>query len=382
VFSEIVGFTSLDRPLVTIDGQVDPSRQVDQVSDDFFLNLGVVPIVGRVPERSDGTAAFISYRLWRDRLGSSPSVLGRTLTIDGQVSLSVGVAPPGFFGLSIDNPVDLWISSPTAESQRMIARLRPGVTSAQAQAVVQLLFRQFASARPELVPDVPMQIELLPAGRGLSQFRAQYERPLQALVVLVALLLLITCTNVGNLLLVRNVARKRELTVRVALGASRARLMLQYLVESAMLATLGGIVALVVARWGVSILLSMLPLPPPCESLAFHAHARIVGFAAGLSLLSALLCGLAPAWRATHVDLTDALRLSQGSKPTKGTRRLGHLLVACQVALSVLLLVGAGLFVQTLRNLARVDVGFNPDGLLQVSVDPRASGYVRWQVGG
>ena len=145
---------------------------------------------------------------------------------------------------------------------------------------------------------------------------------------------------------------------------------------------MGGILALVFARWGVSILLSMLPLTAIPEGLAFHADARVLGFAAGVSLLSALLFGLAPAWRATQVDLTAALRSSQGSSPTKRSRRLGRLLVACQVGLSVLLLVGAGLFVQTLRNLTRLDVGFNPESLLQVSLDTRGSGYRQGQVGG
>ena len=176
--------------------------------------------------------------------------------------------------------------------------------------------------------DERMQIELVPAGKGLSQLRAQYERPLLALTVLVTLVLLITCTNVGNLLMVRNSARRRELTVRVALGAGRSRLVLQCLVESLVLAAAGGILALVFARWGVSILLSMLPLTAIPEALAFHADARVLGFAAGVSLLSALLFGLVPAWRATQVDLTAALRSSQGSTPTKRSRRLGRTLVA------------------------------------------------------
>jgi predicted permease len=383
VLSDIVGFNRLDRPAITIDGVAEPSRQVEEVSENFFRDLGVTPIVGRTPEPSDGAVAVISYGLWRDRFGADSSVLGRALTIDGLTCSIIGVAPPRFLGLSVESSTDLWISSRADSDQQMIVRLKPGVTSPQAQAAMQVLFRQLAQAQSEVVPPgVAMQIELLPAGKGLSQLRAQYERPLLALMVLVTLVLLITCTNVGNLLLVRNAARRRELTVRVALGARRSRLILQYLVESALLAALGFIFALVIARSGVSIILSMLPLPVSPESLAFRADARILGFAAGVSLLSALLFGLAPAWRATQVDLTAALRLNRGSSPTKGARRAGRWLVACQVGLSVLLLVGAGLFVQTLRNLERLDVGFNPDSLLQVSVDTRASGYVRGQVGG
>ena len=383
IFSEVVGFERLDRPAVNIDGIEEPSRNVEQVSENFFRGLGVAPTVGQTPRPSDGAVAVISYRFWRERFDSSSSVLGRVLAIDGQPYSIIGVAPPRFFGLSIESSADLWISSRTSTDQQVIARLKPGVTSAQAQAATQVFLQQLAQTQPaELPRGIEMRIELLSAGKGLSQLRRQYERPLLALTVLATLVLLITCTNVGNLLMVRNVARRREMTVRFALGARRSRLILQYLVESGVLAALGGIIALVIARWGVSIILSMLPLQAIPEGLAFHADIRMLSFAVGVSLLSALLFGLVPAWRATRVDLTPDLRLGHGSSPTKGARRWRHWLVACQVGLSVLLLVGAGLFVQTLRNLAHLDVGFNPNNLLQVSVDTRASGYVRGQVGG
>jgi predicted permease len=223
---------------------------------------------------------------------------------------------------------------------------------------------------------------LLAAGKGLSALRGQYERPLLALTGLVTLVLLITCTNVGNLLMVRNNGRRREVAVRAALGARRSRLVQQYLVESALLAVLGGTLAFVFARSGVSFIVSMLPLPAMPESLRFHVDARTLGFAAAVSLVSALLFGLAPAWRAAQIDLTGALRSSQRGSATKRTRRLGRALLACQVGLSVLLLIGAGLFVQTLRNLVHLDVGFNPDHLLQISLDTRGSGYREGQVGG
>jgi predicted permease len=383
VFAEIVGFSSLDRPSISIDGVEEPTRSVEQVSENFFRDLGVTPILGRTPQASDDAVAIVSYGLWRTRFGSSPSVLGRAVTIADQTCTIIGVAPPRFLGLSIENSASLWISSRTAAPQRMIARLKPGVTSAQAQAATRVLFRQLPRALPDVVFwDAGAQTELLPAGKGLSELRAQYERPLLALTVLVTLVLLITCTNVGNLLIVRNSARRRELALRVALGARRSRLVLQYLIESAVLAAAGGMLGLVFARWGVSIILSMLPLPAIPDGLVFRADGRVLGFAAGVSLLSALLFGLAPAWRATQVDHAAALKSSHGGSPTKSTRRLGRSLVACQVGLSVLLLVGAGLFVQTLRNLVRLDVGFNPDSLLQVSLDSHGSGYREGQIEG
>jgi predicted permease len=383
VLSEIVGFSQLDHPVVAIDGVVEPPREVERVSGNFFADLGVAPIAGRVPEPSDDAVAIISDGLWRARFDRTANVLGRALSIDGRTFTIIGVAPARFHGLSIEHSAALWISSHADPPQQMVARVKPGVTPAQAQAALQVLFGQLARQQPEIVTwDERMQIELVPAGQGLSQLRAQYERPLLALMGLVTLVLLITCTNVGNLLVVRNTARRRELTMRIALGAGRSRLILQCLVESAVLAAIGGILALIFARWGVSIMLSMLPLPAIPEALAFQADARVLAFAAGASLASAMLFGLAPAWRATQVDLTAALRSSQGSTPTKRARRLGRWLVACQVGLSVLLLVGAGLFVQTLRNLTRLDLGFAAENLLQVSLDTRGSGYQQGQVGG
>jgi predicted permease len=383
VVSEVIGFQSLDRPEVSIDGAVEPPRQVEAVSHNFFRDLGVTPVVGRTPEPSDDAVAILSYRLWRARFDSSPNVVGRPVAIGGRVFTVIAVAPPRFLGLSLESSVDIWTSTREHDSLQMIARLKPGVSFGQAQAALQPVMQELARQRPEIAAGwTERRVELLPAGRGLSRLRAQYERPLLALTMLVSLLLLITCTNVGNLLIVRNAARRRELTVRAAVGASRARLVVQCLVECAVLAALGGVCALAFARWGVSILLSMLPVASVPEALAFQVDARLLAFTAGVSFLSALLFGLLPAWRATRVDLTTNLRASQGSTAPKEARRLGRSLVACQVGLSVLLLVGAGLFVQTLRNLARLDVGFEPDSLMQVSIDTRGAGYGPGQVSG
>jgi hypothetical protein len=218
VFSEVMGFNHMDRPLVAVDGVAEPSRRVDRASENFFRDLGVTPIIGRTPEPSDDAVAILGYDLWRDRFGGTPTVLGRTLTIDGQACSIVGVAPPAFRGLSVETSVDLWLSSRTPTYQHMIARLKPGVTTSQAQAAMQVLFRQLAQEQPGVVPkvppEIPMQVSLLPAGKGLSQLRAQYERPLLALTVLVTLVLLITCTNVGNPLMLRSTTRSRELRLR------------------------------------------------------------------------------------------------------------------------------------------------------------------------
>ena len=379
-FADVVGFIRLDRPTVAVGGGTEVSRSVEVTSPNFFSGLGVAPVIGRTPESSDHAVAVISSRWWRARFDGRKDVLGQALTVNGQPYSIIGVAPSRFYGFQIEDAADIWISSPpSAPDLMMIARLQPGVTAAQAQGAMHAYFRQyildrFSGAFP---PDQPVETEMLPAGKGLSQLRVQYQGALLALMALVTIVLFTTCTNVGNLLMLRNAARRRELTVRAALGAGRLRLILQYLVESTLLAVVGCAIGLAFAAWGVSVILSMLPLPGIPDSLAFHVDARILGFAAAVSILSALLFGLAPAWRATDVDLAAALRSSQGATAPRHARRLGQTLVVCQVGLSVLLLVGAGLFVQTLRNLSLLDIGFSTDRLLQVSIDTRFAGYGR-----
>jgi predicted permease len=229
-----------------------------------------------------------------------------------------------------------------------------------------------------------VRADVKPAGKGSSNLRDTYQRALLALMVLVTLVLLITCTNIGNLLVVRNTNRMRELTVRTALGARRSRLITQLLVESAVLAMMGGTLAWLMARWGVSAVLSMLPLTDTPEFLAFRMDARVLGFLAAVSVLSAVLFALAPAWRATRVDLTTGLKAGlqggSGAATTRESRWLGRWLVAGQIALSVMLLAGAGLFLQTLRNLGKTDLGFDPRNLLQVGIDTPFAGYRQGQV--
>jgi predicted permease len=382
IFSAAVGFDYLDRPAVTVAGAVESDRRLARVSANFFRDLGIQPAVGRVPDAADDAVAIVGDAWWRRRFGASSGALGQAITVNGQTYTIVGVAPASFRGLSIDTATDGWIVSRTPATLRMIAHLAAGVGPEQARAGAELVFRQLAQTQPEAMRwSDDMRTTLVPAGRGLSQLRERYERPLLALSALVAVVLVITCTNVGNLLVLRHAGRRRELAVRVALGAGRARLVLMYVVESLVLALLGGALALVVASWGVSILLSTLPVPAPPDGLAFRADGRVLAFAACISMVGALLFGLVPAWRATRSDLSLVLRSSPGRGATRQSRRLGRSMVACQVALSVLLLVGAGLFAQTLGNLTRVDVGFVPDGLLQVSIDTRGAGYGTGQVG-
>src|SRR5262245_30832939 len=191
-------------------------------------------------------------------------------------------------------------------------------------------------------------------------------------MALVAVVLLIACTNLATLLAVRNSSRMRELTVRAALGAARSRLASQLLVESVLLAVLGAAAGWLVARWGVATVLSLLPLTEIPEALAFRTDLRLVAFLTGTSLASVLLFGVIPAWRSTRIDATAALRSSQSAAMSPGSRRLAPWLVAAQIALSVVLLAYGGLFVRTVRNAARVALGFDSRNLVQIEIADRA----------
>ena len=370
VFDAVVGFGRFeDRPTIAVDGAEEPFREVEQVSENFFTGLGVSPVIGRSPDASDGNVAVISTRWWRARFGGREDVIGRALTINGK-KLHDRRRRPAAVPRIRDRPFLGCLD---------LAHLQRAETDCPPAAGCHA--RAGTGGGASNPPSVP-------CSSGIERFSLSQCRPRRwlwardspscavstkalcsALMGLVTLVLLTTCTNVGNLIMLRNAARQRELTVRAALGAGRSRLLLQSLVETTLLAAAGCIAGLFLARSGVSIILSMLPLPVVPGGLEFHTDARVVGFATGVSALSALFFGLGPAWRGTDVDLTGALRSSQGVSAPIRTRLLGRVLVACQVGLSVLLLVGAGLFVQTLRNLSRLDMGFRPERLLQVSID-------------
>ena len=336
--------------------------------------LGVDLAAGR--DEAAEPPAVISHRLWQTRFGGDRAVVGRTITVNSAPYVISGVAASGFGGMSLDASVDIWLllPAPTFVPPSAIARLRPGVTMAQAQAATDVLLQ--GVDRDQGVSDStgPIRTEIVAAGQGSSELRERYRRPLLALLGLVGLVLLITCTNVGNLLVVRNAGRARELTLRVALGASRSRLVTQLLVEGVLLAVVSGAAAWLVAEWGVHLLVSTLPEPGAAGQLAFRTDLRTLGFMGLLSCVSAALFTLAPAWRATRVDLTTSLKDTATLVTARGTR-LGLWLVGGQVALSVILLTGAGLFVQTVRNMTHVDLGFDPHHLVEVELADRAIRY-------
>jgi predicted permease len=404
VLSSIFGFAPLGLGKggvnININGQATLATG-DMVTGNYFSGLGVSPILGRALTEDDerpgaAGAAVISYDYWTRQFGRSPSVLGEAITLNLNPYIIVGVAPPEFFGVEPGRALDFWIPIPDVRGLgpwgdpdtrallpkrdwwwlMMMGRLKPGVTAQQAQAQLDGLFQQEATAglnpmpKPEEIPHV----ELAPGGQGLKNLREQFSKPLFLLLALVALVLLIACANVAALLLARATARSKEMGVRLALGASRARLIRQLLTESVLMAGLGGALGLLFAYWGTEALLAVIASGSDSVALEVHPNLTVLGYTAALALITGVLFGLAPATRATRVEVTPNLK---EATPTaaRGSVGLAKLLVVGQMAICLVLLYGTGLFVRTLENLENQNIGFNQRNLLLFGIDPTTQGY-------
>jgi predicted permease len=376
---------------------------VQLVSGTYFPMLGVKPILGRAfSEAEDEPAgghpvAVVSYSWWARRFSRDAGILGKTVTLGSTVYSIIGVAPPEFFGTMVGQSPDLWIplsmekqvspgwnglDNKWFQSLYILGRLKPGVTREQAEANVNLLARQIwhEYAGPVLSKEQEQTLErahirLTPAARGLSRLRFEFSLPLQILMVVVGLVLLIACANIANLLLARAAARQREIAVRMAMGAGRARLIRQMLTESLVVALLGGGLGILFAAWASGALLAMVSAGREPLPLSVAPDARVLAFTLLVSLATALLFGTAPALRATRVNLSPGLKERTGVVSVAGRSPLAKALIVAQVALSLVLLIGAALFLRTLVKLARVDTGFNKENVLLFGIDPSAVGY-------
>jgi predicted permease len=382
------------------------------VTGNYYVGLGVQAVSGRVLTDDDDKAsaspvAVLSHRYWQNRFSGAASVIGKQINLNNVAFTVIGVTPPGFDGTGdVGSTQDVTI--PIAQEPqlnanpqrsrlygggswwlRIMGRLQPGATREQAQAQLASAFQQSvvehrtirnAQAQAEggdaLAPldpkDYPRLVLDL-GGQGEMHNRALYAPSLYLLLGVVGLVLLIACANVANLLLARASSRQKEIGLRLALGASRGRLLRQLLTESVLLAAIGGTLGLVFALWLKDSLLAVSDWGP--RALEPKLDWRVLGFTLGLSLLTGIVFGLAPAWRATRVDLTPTLKDSGRGSSAAARSLLSRGLVVMQVALSLLLLIGAGLFVQTLLNLQRVDPGFNTRNLLLFKVRPNLIGY-------
>jgi predicted permease len=396
-FSGVLAGSSVRQARLTVNepgasGAVETVEQ-QRVSGNFFSVLGVNAVAGRAFTEADDNptntqpAAVISYEFWQRRFGSDPNVVGRQITLNNTALTIVGVTPPGFFGCEVGSRPDLWwpikalndqsLKEKTVSWIRMIGRLRPGVSAAQAQGEMNAIFRQqldaiAAAPSTNWTPTQRQQhferrIELEAGSTGWTDLRQKFRPTLLLLMAAVALMLLVACVNIANLLLARAAARRKEIAVRLALGASRLRLLRQLLTESVLLAVFGGAAGLLFAHVCARLLLTYLPNQTQAV-LNLTPDARVLGFTLAVSVLTGLLFGLAPAWQATQPNLTAALK-----DQTVGSRsrlRLNKFLVVTQVALSLFLLIGAGLFARSLWNLKSLDAGFNYENIVQFSIDP------------
>jgi len=378
------------------------------VSGTYFQVLGVGAAIGRVitpdddKERGGSPVAVLSYDYWRTRFGSDPQIVGKTITVSNHTLTIIGVSQAGFDGVDIgyvpkirvpllmkaamtpnwddvDNRRSRWVN--------VFGRLKPGVTLDQAKSALQPFFHAIIQQEVLAPPFANTtaytreqflkgQVDLLPAAQGRSPIRQQLSQPLWLLLGIVAGVLLIACANVASLLIARATARQKEIAVRLALGASRSRIVGQLLVESVMLAAVGGLLGLVIAAWTTRFLLGFLPTTATPHVISGSIDNRILLFNFALSLATGLVFGLVPALRSTRPNLAPTLKDQVGAVVGgSGGVRLRKGLVVAQVTISVLLLVSAGLFIRSLRALRLLDLGLKTDNLIAFNIAPTLSGY-------
>jgi predicted permease len=378
------------------------------VSGNYFQVLGVKAALGRLITPDDDRVpdgeplAVLSYRFWKERFHGDPNVIGQNLLVNGRRLTVIGVSQAGFDGIEVGYSPKIRI--PVAMKKAMtpgweqyslenrrgrwvnvLARLKPGVSITQAKASLQPLFhsilemevreKEFAHADAYTKQQfLRSSMDVLPGSRGRSALR-QAEAPLWVLMAMVGLVLLIACANVANLLMARATGRQKEIAVRLAMGASRLRLMRQLLVESLLLSLAGGAAGLLVAAWSDDLLVRLMSTGSSPLELSTTPDARVLLFALAVSCLTGIVFGLIPALQSTRPDVAATLKESAGAVIGGGHMRIRKALVVAQVFLSLLLLIGAGLFVRSLRNLDTLNPGFRTHNVVAFSIDPRLNGY-------
>lgn len=387
------------------DGQTERADG-ELVSGNYFEVLGVVPALGRVFSQDDDMVPnanpiiVLSHGYWMRRFGGSADILNKTLVVNGQPMTVVGVSRAGFTGVQIGETPDVFIPmmmkaqiTPTWDGLKnhkdywlaIIGRLKPGLPAKQAEAAFAPAYHGILEAVLPLMgkwsPEtqqrfLDQKLQMTPGAQGRLILQRDAKTPLLVLLGMVGLVLLIACGNVANLLMARGAARQREIAIRMAVGAGRFRLVRQFLVESLLLSVLGGIVGLIVSVWTLGVLVASIPPSIGALGLSPQLDLRMLGFNVALALLTGLLFGLAPAFRATRLNLESTLR-EQGSSVSGSLSQIRFRkgLVVSQIVLTTVLLVGAGLFARSLNNLKRLDLGVRAEQLVEFSIAPELNGY-------
>jgi len=405
VFSSVFAYYPTRKVNVMVKGQAEQASG-EFVSGDYFHGLQVSPAAGRLILPDDDRAgaapiAVVSFAFSQRRFGDAASALGQSILINNVPFTVTGVAPPGFFGVdpaaapefyvplhtNLVLPLRARATDPKVYLEQnsywleMMARLRPGVSLAQAQTALGPVFHQWVDSTAANDRERAVLPELLVhvGATGLNTLRRQYSKPLYVLLAMAGLILAIACANIANLLLARATARRREMAIRLSVGAGRFRVIRQLLTESALLASIGGGVGVAFAIWGIRFLTFLLANGREDFTLRPDLNWHVLGAAVALSLLTGLLFGLAPALQSTRVDVIPALKEARAGQPgsQRSFRRAGlsHVLVVTQIGMSLLMLVAAGLFVRTLSNLQSIQLGFNRENVLLFRMNARQAGH-------
>ncbi|MHB8486246.1 MAG: ABC transporter permease [Candidatus Acidiferrales bacterium] len=404
IFSGTFAFNWVDTEFNLGEGEEKQTVSGLYVTGDFFHTLGVPAILGRTLRASDdhpgsGPVCVLGYGLWRREYGQSPSVVGHTVLLNGHPFNIVGVAPRSFFGVQVGDKPEVFVplemerifqdyqmlaghmtpalDDPSATLLKIIGRLKPGVSVSQANTRLQVLGSEIDKALPPIINDrtgrpfPPGTFVARPMPNGISYTRYVYGNTVVLLLLMAGVVLVITCTNLGNLLLARAMRRQGEIATRLALGATRRRLVRQLLTESVALSAAGGAVGLVFAHWGSDVLVSAISSPGESTYLDLSWDPKLVMFIAGIIFSCALLFGLAPAVRATDVSLYSAMK--NGSTLGTGRHRFSNaVLIVAQVTLSMALIISAGLLVRTLHALVSKNPGYEARGVLVVEASSEA----------
>lgn len=372
------------------------------VSGNFFHALGIKPEAGQIfdtgVDHAASPVAVLSDAFWARRFHRNREVVGHTFRLSNHDYTIIGVAARGFFGTRVGEVPDMWVpltmqsdfanadfvqlDDPKSNFLNLIGRLKPGVTLERAEANVNVVYRQFLAGYVADLPGPRQQvvinhakIKITPADKGLSSIRRKYQTSLIVLMAVVGLVLAIACANVANLLVALSAKRQREMAVRIAMGAARSRIARQLLTEGVVLAAAAGLLGVALASLAGRVLVSLISTGPQELPLGFELDLCVLAFTIGVSLLTGILFSLAPALRAGRVDLNTSLKEGKASMASPRKVTFGNAIVVGQVALSLILLVAAGLLLRSFQNLVATSTGFDRDNVLLFKIDSESSGY-------